>query len=66
MVVYETERQNGSCHVERGRSEGVKDVRNGYRWVSCFPPGAKVTFGPGMLPRTMQGSMTLLQQLGLC
>lgn len=29
MVVYGTERQNGSCHVERGRSEEVKEVRNG-------------------------------------
>lgn len=57
MVVNGTERQNGSCHVERGRSEEVKEVRNGTGgWQSSRQ-------GPWMLPRTMQGSMA---QLGLC
>lgn len=46
MVEYGRKRQNGSCPVERGRSEEVKAVRNGLRWEACLPTWAKVISGP--------------------
>lgn len=47
--------QNVSCHVERGRSKGLKTVKIILRWVACLPLGAMVTSGPGLLPRPYLG-----------
>lgn len=48
--------QNGSCSVERGRSEQMKVVRKGLIWVVPLPLSAMVPSGPGLLPRPMSGS----------
>lgn len=65
MVGYGTERekQNGSCPVERGRSEELKAVRSRLRWVARSPPAAKVMSRPELLPRAMTGLMALLPLL---
>lgn len=55
--VLERKRQNGSGPVERSRSEEMKTVRNGLRWL---PPGARVMSEPDLLPRSMSGFMKLL------
>lgn len=57
----ERERQNGSCPVKKGRSEGVKVVRNRLMWEARLPPKAVLASGSGLLTRTMSGSVALLQ-----
>lgn len=43
--------------IERGTSqEGNRPM-----WVACLTPKAIVTFGSGILPRAMSGSVTLPQ-----
>lgn len=56
----EREKQNGSSPVERCRSEEVRVVRSGLRWVACLPSGTIVMFWPGLLPRSILGSVALM------
>lgn len=53
----EKERQNGSCHVERDRSEEVKPMRSQLRRVACLPSEVM----SGSLPRSTSGSVALRQ-----
>lgn len=53
----EKERQNGSCHVERDRSEEVKPMRSQLRRVAGLP--SEVISGSGFLPRSTSGSVAL-------
>ena len=47
--------KSGSCAVERGTTEEAKAVRSRLMWVACLPCRARVTSGPGLLPRPMSG-----------
>lgn len=55
----ERARQGDSYPVERDRSEKVKAMRSGLKWVACILPGVLVMSRPGsqLLPM----SVTLLQ-----
>lgn len=55
----ETESQNGSCTVERGRSEEGKMVKNGLMWEACLSLVATVTSRLGLLPRAISVSVAL-------
>ena len=43
----ERARQGDSYPVERDRSEEVKAMRSGLKWVACLPPEALVMSRPG-------------------
>lgn len=55
------ERLNGSCPVDRGRSEEVKAVRSLLRWVAAMPHMAMVACGSRLLPRPTSELMALLR-----
>lgn len=55
----ERKRQNGSCLLEKGRSEEAKTVRNELMWMTFLPPEAMMASRSGLQPRAMSGSMTL-------
>lgn len=61
MVGCERERQNGSCPLDRGRSEAVKAVRSVLRSVACLPSRATVTSEPELFPRSVSVPMALKQ-----
>ena len=56
-----TERQNGSCPVDRAKYKELKMVRSELMWMACLPPRAIVLFGLGLLPRVLSGPMALPQ-----
>lgn len=55
----EEKENSGSCAVDRGRTEEAKAVRSRLMWVTFLPCRARVTPGPGLLPRAMSGSVAL-------
>lgn len=59
----EKEKHNGSCALERGKTEKAKVEMNRLMWVACLPPRDRVTTGPRLLSRAMSG-FVLLPQLG--
>lgn len=47
--------------MKGGRSEQVKAVRSGLRWMAFLPPGAMVLLPPELQSRAMPPSVALLQ-----
>lgn len=52
-------KQNGSRALERGRSENARMLRNRLMCMACMPSGTRVMSGPGLLLRTVSGSIAL-------
>lgn len=57
--------QNGSCPVERGRSEEAKAVRSKMMWVTCLPPWKMLTSLSGG-PRLGQWPATAVVCVDVC
>ena len=52
-------KQDGSCAVERDRTEVAKAVENGKMLVACLPPGSWMTSRPGLQPKAMSSLLIL-------
>lgn len=59
MLERKREKQNGSCPVDTGKSEEVKVIKSGLRWVAGFLLRAMVTSRLRLLLGPKSGFMAL-------
>lgn len=54
------ETRDGSCPVNRGTSEEMKEMRSRLRWVASLPLRTVVMSGPGLRLGPMSESLALM------